>query len=257
MESFSFVGFAYTFLSSPLSPKLSGSSPPLTLSHPPTLLAALYVVHYLNRSLISPLRTPSRSKSHLGVVFSAISVQLVNGSLLGAYLSSPAAQRFLANAYGKPLFWIGIGMWALGMVGNVLHDEVLLDIRRKASAKGKSRVKGNDDDRNNGKDKQQQQQQQEQQHHYYAIPHGYLYTFISYPNYLCEWVEWIGFALAAAPLPSLTSFSQLLATLSPPWLFVAMEVLTMLPRAYRGHQWYRARFPDYPRERKAILPFIL
>ena len=39
------------------------NAPSLSLSHPPTILAAAHI--YLNRALISPLRTPSRSKSHL------------------------------------------------------------------------------------------------------------------------------------------------------------------------------------------------
>ena len=71
---------------------------------------------------------------------------------------------------------------------------------------------------------------------HYAVPHGLLYRYISYPNYFCEWLEWIGFALAAAPLPSFTSLGAVIATVSPPWLFFANEIWLMLPRAYTGHR---------------------
>jgi len=137
-------------------------------------------------------------------------------------------------------------MWAAGLVGNIVHDEILLSIRRNAKAKGKAKA-DDDKDNNNGKKKKQE---------HYAIPHGLLYNFISYPNYFCEWLEWLGFALAAGPLPSFASFADLLATLSPPYLFFLSEVFLMLPRAYKGHKWYHSRFPDYPSERRAVVPFV-
>lgn len=31
----------------------------------------------------------------------------------------------------------------------------------------------------------------------------------------------------------------------------------LLPRALAHHRWYGEQFDDYPRERKAILPFLL
>ena len=104
-------------------------------------------------------------------------------------------------------------------------------------------VDSDDEDEDKPKPKKQE---------HYAIPHGYLYSLISYPNYFCEWLEWLGFALAAAPVPSLTSLS----TFEAPWVFLLAEVMTMFPRAYRGHQWYHNRFPDYPKERKAVIPFL-
>ncbi|TCD60785.1 hypothetical protein EIP91_009514 [Steccherinum ochraceum] len=238
MEIVAFPIFGYAFLRSPLSATNFGSSPPLTLSHPPTFLASLYIIHYLNRAIISPLRTPSRSKSHIIVPLSAVSYHAANAFLLGAYLSSPAADAYLQGAFQRPRFWLGVAFWALGFAGNILHDEVLLNIRRNAKAKA---------DDNNGKNKGE----------HYAIPHGYLYKFISYPNYFCEWCEWLAFAFAAAPAPDLTSFAAILATTQPPFIFFSSEVFLMIPRAWKGHLWYKKRFPDYPSERKAVIPFIL
>ncbi|KAI8973963.1 3-oxo-5-alpha-steroid 4-dehydrogenase-domain-containing protein [Trametes punicea] len=254
MELIAPTTFLYTFLQSPLSPTAAGSAPPLTLTHPPTFLAALFLLHYLNRAIISPLRTPSRSKSHIMVPLSAVGFNVINGALLGAYLSSPTAQAFLAGGFERPQFWAGVVLWAVGLVGNIAHDEILLNIRRNAKAKGKARqitgaAKGDDDD-DNGKSKKNKQE-------HYAIPHGLLYRFISYPNYFCEWMEWLGFAIAASPPPLITSLAAFLTTISPPWLFFFSEVLLMFPRAWKGHKWYHRRFPDYPKERKAVIPFIL
>lgn len=243
MELVSPITFVYAYMNSPISPLTAGTSPSLSLSYPPTFLAALYLIHYFNRSLVSPLRTPSRSKSHIMVPFFAVTFNIVNGSLMGAYLSSPLAHSFLQGAYNRPLFWLGVGTWALGFAGNILHDEILLNLRRSAKAKGKGK---DSDDNNNGKNKQE----------HYAIPHGYLYKYISYPNYFCEWVEWFGFALAAAPPPSFASAGDFLATMTPPFIFVMSEVFLMINRAYKGHRWYLNRFPDYPRERKAVIPFL-
>lgn len=83
-------------------------------------------------------------------------------------------------------------------------------------------------------------------------------------------LEWCGFAFAAGPLlvatpplssvfPSLASFEWLWPQhlLSPAWAFVLAEVTSMLPRALRGHAWYKRTFDSYPSKRKAVIPFVL
>ncbi|KZP13701.1 hypothetical protein FIBSPDRAFT_960264 [Athelia psychrophila] len=93
------------------------------------------------------------------------------------------------------------------------------------------------------------------------IGHGCLYALVSYPNSLCEWAEWAGFALAAAPLPVAVALAARswtgLGGMSPPWIFLLAEVVLMAPRALKGHAWYRRRFADYPRERRAVVPWVL
>jgi 3-oxo-5-alpha-steroid 4-dehydrogenase 1 len=261
MELVSPVLFTYFFLSSPLS-----RGEPVSFQPSPTqyFLAGAYLIHYANRALISPLRTPSRSKSHIIVTLAGISFNILNGSLMGTYLSSPAAHAYLSES--RPSFYIGLALWALGFAGNVIHDEILLNIRRKAKSKADGKVE-------NGKTTQTE---------HYAIPYGLLYKYISFPNYFCEWIEWFGFALAASPLPfdsaSLASIgssmprilspSALLAFLrapssffaprfTAPWIFLLNEIVLMVPRAYKGHQWYKRKFGEsYPKKRKVAIPFI-
>jgi len=77
----------------------------------------------------------------------------------------------------------------------------------------------------------------------YRIPRGGLYRHISCPNYLGEIIQWSGWALA---------------TWSPAGLaFALWTVANLLPRAVSHHRWYRRHFPDYPPDRKALIPFIL
>lgn len=77
----------------------------------------------------------------------------------------------------------------------------------------------------------------------YRIPHGGAYRWVSSPNYLGEMVEWFGWALATWSLPGLA--------------FALYTVANLAPRAIDNHRWYRNQFPDYPPERRALLPGLL
>ncbi|KAJ7704304.1 hypothetical protein B0H17DRAFT_7535 [Mycena rosella] len=245
MELVSPAFFLYALFSGP-------NAHPPALGSPKSILVGAFLVHYFNRALVSPLRTPSRSKAHLIVPLCAVAFNTLNGSLMGAFLTSPTPPA------PAPYFYAGLALWALGFAGNIAHDEILLNIRRRAKDKPKDKPKGE----------------------HYAIPHGLLYRFVSYPNYFCEWCEWLGFAVAADPrlVSALFSGSLLsggfsmasasaalrgpaanfLPFVSAPWVFLISEVVLMFPRAYRGHRWYHDTFGDkYPKERKIAVPFVL
>ncbi len=74
----------------------------------------------------------------------------------------------------------------------------------------------------------------------YKISYSRLYRWVSSPNYLGEITIWIGWAVATWSLPGL--------------VFAFWTVANLLPRARANHAWYKASFPDYPPERKALLP---
>ena len=77
----------------------------------------------------------------------------------------------------------------------------------------------------------------------YAIPQGGAFRYVSCPNYLGEIMEWAGWALA---------------TWSPAGLaFFVYTAANLIPRARSHHQWYRARFPDYPANRKSLIPGLI
>lgn len=212
MEAFAPIVFVLAFATSPLStsPGLLKTTLPLSpsLDHLKTIpaanyiLGALYVIHYINRAFLQPMRGPPRSPSHLAVFVAAALFQSANGFVMGTWLggaspplqlpsviidsgSSGTASRLGsilsgtlrtvarpgivdggANPLTNPLFLIGIAGWAVGLAANIYHDEILFDIRRKAQKDSKANGAGS-------KPK-------------YDVPHGGLYSLISYPNYLCE-----------------------------------------------------------------------
>ena len=77
----------------------------------------------------------------------------------------------------------------------------------------------------------------------YKVPTGGFYRFVSCPNYLGEIVEWLGWALATWSLPGLAFALYPIANLAPP--------------ALAHHHWYHDTFPEYPRGRKTLIPFVL
>lgn len=77
----------------------------------------------------------------------------------------------------------------------------------------------------------------------YSVPQGGMFRFVSCPNHFGEIVEWTGFALMAWNLPALS--------------FAIWTAANLGPRALSHHRWYRERFPGYPRERRALVPFVL
>lgn len=77
----------------------------------------------------------------------------------------------------------------------------------------------------------------------YKIPYGGPFNYISAPNLGGELAEWIGFALLCWNLPASC--------------FAFFTFCNLFPRALANHKWYQQTFPDYPKNRKAILPFIL
>jgi len=77
----------------------------------------------------------------------------------------------------------------------------------------------------------------------YKIPKGGLFSYVSGANFFGEIVEWIGFALATGTLAA--------------WAFALFTASNIGPRAWHHHQWYIEKFKDYPKNRKAIIPFLL
>jgi protein-S-isoprenylcysteine O-methyltransferase Ste14 len=77
----------------------------------------------------------------------------------------------------------------------------------------------------------------------YRIPYGGAYRWVSCPNYLGEIVEWVGWALATWSLAGLA--------------FALYTAANLAPRALDHHAWYRRQFPDYPRERRALIPYVV
>ncbi len=77
----------------------------------------------------------------------------------------------------------------------------------------------------------------------YKMPEGWLFNYISSPHYLGEIIEWTGWAILTWSLPGMA--------------FAVFTFANLFPRAVSSHRWYRQNFPDYPVNRKALIPYVV
>ena len=77
----------------------------------------------------------------------------------------------------------------------------------------------------------------------YVIPRGGLFEQVSCPNHFGEIIEWTGFALKCWNLPAMS--------------FAIWTAANLIPRAVSHQAWYRRTFPDYPANRRAVIPGLI
>lgn len=96
---------------------------------------------------------------------------------------------------------------------------------------------------------------------------GGAFELVSAANYWGEILEWSGFALAAySPLPAgfaagtwlgaIAATPGLCLVLHPCVAFALFTFANIGPRGVQQHAWYKAIFPDYPRDRRAVIPYL-
>ena len=77
----------------------------------------------------------------------------------------------------------------------------------------------------------------------YVIPNGKLFNYVSCPNFFGEIIEWLGFAIM---------------TLNPGSLsFLIWTICNLIPKSKAHHKWYKENFENYPKKRKAVIPYLL
>ena len=172
------------------------------------ILIALWIIHYINRVFIFPFRIRTKGKKMpLLISMSAISFNLINGFVNGYYIGFVREQ---SNEQFIHFAIIGILIFIIGFAINQIADSKLIALRKQ----------------NQG----------------YQIPKGWLFNYISCPNYFGEILEWIGFAVASGSLPALS--------------FAIWTFCNLAPRANNHHFWYLDNFSTYPKSRKILLPFL-
>ena len=196
----------------------------------------LKTIHYIYRALISPLiLNPSMSPIHISVWASALGFQLINATCIGGWLGGfgPTTQDEWTGAALR--LELGLMIFAVGLLGNIYHDDDLREIRR-AAARNQERKQKTQGEKGDGKSVDK----------VYMVPENGLFKLVLFPHYLCEWIEWGGFWMIGgmACVPART--------------FLINEVATMLPRALDGKQWYVERFgKEKIGSRKAVIPCII
>lgn len=176
----------------------------------PWVMLAMWEVHYVNRSLIFPLRLRGGHKPMpIAIPAMAVFFNAINGYLNGRALTVFAS--YDRSWFTDPRFVVGAVMMVLGFAINLRADATLRRLRAPGEA-------------------------------HYKIPRGGLYDYIASPNYFGEIIEWTGWAVLTWSLAGLS--------------FAVWTAANLAPRAWTHHRWYRQQFPDYPRERRALIPFV-
>ncbi|MCP4440920.1 MAG: DUF1295 domain-containing protein [Aureispira sp.] len=154
-----------------------------TPTTPVWIFWGLWMVHYINRSFIYPLRQRDvKKRMPVMIMGSAIFFNLMNGGINGYFLGYLAThdQTWLSD----PRFIIGLSLFIIGMVINWQSDNILLNLRKPGETG-------------------------------YKIPHGGFFRYISCPNLFGEVIEWFGFALMIFSLPALSFALWTFANLVP------------------------------------------
>jgi len=119
----------------------------------------LFVAHYINRTLVYPLRIKGSKPIPLSVMFMAMSFCSLNG-----YIQCRSLTRHLIVPTNWALF-AGIATWAAGMYINTDSDRILRELRKPGETG-------------------------------YKIPRGGMFDYVSGANFLGEILEWVGYAIA-------------------------------------------------------------
>ena len=177
------------------------------------ILFGLWIFHYINRTIIYPMRIRSTPKRMpLAIAMSAVFFNLINAGLNGYFLGELSSASDYGQAWlSSPNFIFGLLLFVAGMAINWRADHILINLRKKGDTG-------------------------------YQIPRGFLFDYISSPNLFGEILEWSGYALMAWNLPALT--------------FMVWTMANLVPRAKNHHDWYITQFANYPKERKAVFPFL-
>uniref|UniRef100_A0A383VYK6 Steroid 5-alpha-reductase DET2 n=1 Tax=Tetradesmus obliquus TaxID=3088 RepID=A0A383VYK6_TETOB len=144
---------------------------------PRTCIAAAFLLHYTNRSLIYPLRLRGGKRTALTVWAMAALFCCCNGFLQGWCLLA----HLPPGAAWAPHHVLGLGLWAAGCAANMHCDSLLRNLRQSTGDTG------------------------------YKIPRGGLFEYVSAANYAAESLEWVGYAIACGTA-SLAPWAFVLAT---------------------------------------------
>lgn len=174
------------------------------------LMGLIWLSHYFHRTFIWPFRARLEGKKmSLGIALMAFLFNTINISLqsLWIFLLGEYADNWIATNF----FILGVFIFFFGMYINIKSDNILINLRK---TKGKG----------------------------YHVPKGFLYKYVSCPNYLGELIEWFGWAIL---------------TLNPAGLvFLIWTFANLIPRARANHEWAIVKIENYPNDRKSIIPFV-
>lgn len=185
----------------------------------PMVLAAMFCVHYANRGFFFPLsmRVAKGQKGSFSMLVMATGWAVTSAhGYFHGAFFSGLGRHYESSWLTDPRFIAGFALYYLAFAANIHSDAIIRNLRSREEIERGEKV--------------------------YRIPTGGLFRWVSSPSYLTELVAWAGFALCTWSLAGV-------------FIFV-ISAANLVPRAIATHQWYREKFSDYPKERKALIPYI-
>jgi 3-oxo-5-alpha-steroid 4-dehydrogenase 1 len=186
----------------------------------PLLLGLVWMIHYGNRGWFFPLsiRVVPGKKSSFSVTVMAMGMFVTAiHGYLNARWFTELGTHLNNDWFTNPRFLIGILVYYCGFLLIVSSEAIVRNLRDPAKLAAGESG--------------------------YRIPFGGGYRFVSSPQYLGELTAWAGFTIMTWGLPGLMIF--------------LISAGNLVPRALATHKWYQEKFPDYPRNRKALIPYVV
>jgi len=185
----------------------------------PLIFLCMWLVHYGNRGFFFPLRMRVARGDKSSFSLTVIAVGWVVTSLHGYFHASYFTRfgDYPAAWLSDPRFLCGFAVYYLSYALNLHSDSVIRNLRTPDEIAAGQKV--------------------------YRIPQGGLFRWVTNASYLTELCAWAGFALCTWSLAGA--------------FILLVSMGNLVPRAWATHRWYRQRFPEYPPERKAPVPFLL
>ena len=184
----------------------------------PLFFLAIWMVHYTNRALITPLlmrvQPGSQASFSFGVVIAGWITLFLHGYFNAAYLTELGTQ-YTYDWFTDPRFRVGFAIYLVGFFLNIHSDRILRNVRSPKPSPTSRATRSL----------------------------WRRFRFVSCPQYLGEILSFTGFAIMAWNLGAV--------------FVLAMTAGNLIPRAIYTHRWFHKNFEDYPAERKAIIPGIL
>lgn len=185
----------------------------------PLFFLAIWMMHYSNRALITPLlmrtRPDAKSDFDISVILLGWVSLALHGYLNARYISE-LGDHYTIDWFSDPRFIIGLGIYLFGFILNIHSDTILRNLRSKNPSVDEPR---------------------------YKIPYGGGFKFVTCPQYLGEIISFIGLATMTWNLGAV--------------FVIAITIGNLVPRAQYTHKWFKKTFDNYPPERKAIIPYVL
>ena len=151
----------------------------------PLILFLTFELHYFQRSFIFPLLMRGNSKMPVGIMLMGMIFNTLNAVMQGGWIFYYAPQlNYYDGWLSKPYLYIGLAVFAFGMITNLHSDYVIRHLRKPGDTK-----------------------------HY--IPKGGMFRYVSSANYFGEFMEWVGFAIASWSLAGVVFAWWTFANLGP------------------------------------------